>query len=279
LLATPPPVKPDRVAADPKLKAIMAEYPNGIPRFSYELRLAKGWSVRPNLELVGGQWCHVVEIEGLETIWVAHDKGMLPMKYCRYRYKGGELIIERQVEEVGEVKTDTGSIWYPRRANSIGLGSTAKYKCRLIVKEFEPNIQVDGDSFTFDFPSGTTVVDHVLGAEYVVGVRDIDEVPVFREFKEPSEEEPRAAASAKTNEASSAVHHSAAEDDEDRLVPANDSEQLCDRAEQGSGSIEPPGATGIARTNNLVALTLAGIALAALLLLFLSKALAKPKDS
>jgi hypothetical protein len=154
------------------------EFPDGIPTFSQILRSGISRSVatvRPNLELIAGQLCHVVEIMHKShnfgyKIWVAHDKGMLPLKY--QRWDNNKLSGEIEVEQIAKAETGGGDIWYPvkayRTVNSKSRGTTVKYE--LTTHAFVPNVKVDDNTFRFDFPNGTRVVDKVLGIEYDVGV-------------------------------------------------------------------------------------------------------------
>jgi hypothetical protein len=156
------------------------EFPDGIPIFSQILRSGISTSVatvRPNLELIAGQLCHVVEIMYKShnfgyKIWVAHDKGMLPLKY--QRWDNNKLSVEIEVEQIAKAETGGGDIWYPvkayRTVNSKSRGTTVKYE--LTTHTFVPNVKVDDNTFRFDFPNGTSVVDKVKGIEYVVGAKD-----------------------------------------------------------------------------------------------------------
>lgn len=154
------------------------EFPNGIPIFSQILRTGISSSlatVRPNLEPVAGQSCHVVEItnngEITNKIWIAHDKGMLPLKY--QSYNNNKLTVEIEVEQIARAETERGDIWYPvkahRTVNSISRGTTIKYE--LTTKVFVPNVKVDENTFRINFPNGTHVLDRELGLEYVAGVK------------------------------------------------------------------------------------------------------------
>jgi hypothetical protein len=153
--------------------------PNATPRFSRSLRASIEKSmtkVRPNLELVADELCHVVEsdytTQGFDTqkrFWVAHKKSMLPMKYQELhgdRYK--ELIV---VEQIASVETDNGTIWYPVKAyRTIDTELTGLVKYELTTHQFVPNVAVDNNTFTINFPNGTYVVDNEHGLEYTVGI-------------------------------------------------------------------------------------------------------------
>jgi hypothetical protein len=141
--------------------------PNELPRFREIFRWASikkfKVAVRPELEIVAGKLCHVIEIankEGiiLNKLWVAHECGMLPLKY-------DHNIIGIEVEQVAE----SNGIWYPVKAYRIqDTERTGRVKYELTVHKFVPNVKVDDSTFRFDFPNGTRVFDEVLGIVYVV---------------------------------------------------------------------------------------------------------------
>jgi hypothetical protein len=139
-------------------------------------------SVRPYLEEMAGQMCHVVDIEFLKkdktwgkgtTIWVAHEKGMLPMKIQEFNSDTDAIARERTIEQIDFAKTPNGGLWYPKKAyelmnlpQSIGV-----IKIELTVTEFVPNIKTDPNVFQLDFPNGTQVSDAEMGISYTVGVK------------------------------------------------------------------------------------------------------------
>ena len=159
-------------------KAYQEEFPDGIPMFSQILRSGISRSVaiiRSDLEPVAGELCHVVEIMYKSPnfgykIWVAHNRGMLPLKY--QRYDNNKVTLEIEVEQIAKAETDGGDIWYPVKAyRTKDKKNRGRIKWELITHAFVPNVKVDENTFRFDFPSGTHVVDRVLGLEYVVGVK------------------------------------------------------------------------------------------------------------
>jgi hypothetical protein len=135
-------------------------------------------SVRPVLEQISGQMCHVLEIvrkdkteEKAAIIWVAHEKGMLPMKV--QEFGGGTMPRERTVEQVDFAKTENGGLWFPKKASQVlnlpqSLG-IIKYEFNVL--EFVPDIKTDPNTFQLDFPNGTQVGDTELGLNYTVGVK------------------------------------------------------------------------------------------------------------
>lgn len=162
------------------------EYPDGPPKFALYLTvgITKGSiTVRPILESVSGQLCHVVELvvpgsdpKGIprqikQLFWVAHDKGMCLMKYQRYHDE--DLSEEIEVEKVAIAEMDGTPVWYPQKAHLVLLNEEAGIvKRELNVTEFVPNVQVDEETFRFDFPPGTHVYDKLTGLSYVIAGAD-----------------------------------------------------------------------------------------------------------
>jgi hypothetical protein len=145
--------------------------PNDLPRFREIFRWASikkfTVTVRPELETVAGKLCHVIEITKgdilLDKVWVAHECGMLPLKY-QHNLNGRLNGIE--VEQVAE----SNGIWYPVKAYRVqDTERTGRVKYELIVHSFVPNVKVDDSTFRFDFPNGTRVSDKVKDIYYVVG--------------------------------------------------------------------------------------------------------------
>ena len=138
-------------------------------------------SVRPVLEQVAGQVCHVLEVEYVRRdknkekatiIWVAHEKGMLPMKYQEFDSKGA-ITHEITVEQIDFAKTKDGGLWFPKKAfRVINLPThigVLKHEFDLL--EFVPYIKVNTNTFRLDFPNGTHVFDTELGLNYIMGVK------------------------------------------------------------------------------------------------------------
>ena len=134
-------------------------------------------SVRPVLEQISGQMCHVVkifrkdEITAADFIWVAHERGMLPMKFQESGL--GRIVHEITVEQVDFAKTENGGLWFPKKAFEVWNlpESLGVIKYELNVLEFVPNIKVNPNTFQLDFPNGTQVGDTELGLSYTVGVK------------------------------------------------------------------------------------------------------------
>ncbi len=180
---------------DPQVSSTkyLEEFPNGAPKFVLNLRYAlsnSAASVRPNLEQVAGQLCHVVDIiyksERINSkyhIWFAHDKSFLPLRYQNYRE--GRLVEEIEVKQIALAETDTGSIWYPKKAHrTIDRESFGTVKYGLTTHAFVPNVKVDKDTLRINFSNGTRVYDKVLGLQYIVGVGDIHRVPLVHEVEQ-----------------------------------------------------------------------------------------------
>ncbi len=151
--------------------------PNELPRFGEIFRWAsiKKFKVTmlPELETVAGKLCHVIEITNkdgilLDKIWVAHECGMLPLKYYD-NLNGRPNVIE--VEQVAE--SASSGIWYPVKAYRIQDTESFGYiKYELTVHSFVPNVKTDDNTFRFDFPKGTCVFDQVKGIDYMAGGED-----------------------------------------------------------------------------------------------------------
>jgi hypothetical protein len=173
------------------LEKYRKEYPDGIPEFSLMFRSGISTSkvsIRPNLELVGEEFCHVVEIDDTLKIWVAHGKGMLPLKYEFYKDEGKQISRSMEVEQIGEAETDIGTVWYPIKAHRTSNNSRGMIRFELDVSEFVPNINVDKSAVKFEFPNGTWVVDRIVGLEYTKGTQDINTIPNIHTI-EPNETE------------------------------------------------------------------------------------------
>ncbi|MFB0525447.1 MAG: hypothetical protein ACETVZ_07880 [Phycisphaerae bacterium] len=166
-----------------RIRSYLDEYPSGIPTFVYEFREHMSTAVvRPNLESVADQLCHVVELSSVGPdydnkyqFWVAHDKGMCLMRYRAVYNNNNKVERKIEVEQITMAKTDTGAIWYPVKAyETVVADEAGAWQKELTVKEFVPNVKVDESNFTFEFPNGTHVVDRVAGIEYTVGTEDLD---------------------------------------------------------------------------------------------------------
>ena len=90
------------------------------------------------------------------------------MKFQKLR--NGELEEEIAIERIAVTDMDGNSVWYPQKAyRTISHDEIGTIRNELTVTDFVPNVEVDEDTFRFDFPLGTHVSDRVLGLSYVVG--------------------------------------------------------------------------------------------------------------
>ncbi len=144
------------------------EYPNGMPELAYSFRVGKLRAkvvVRPKLEYVAGQSCHVVEIsdpnsarQGKKVYWMAHDKGMCLMKY--QNAWNGKVRSEIEIKKIAEVNLDGGSVWYPQKAYRTTCSDRfGTIKNELTVMDFVPNVKIDEDTFRLNYIEGTRVLD------------------------------------------------------------------------------------------------------------------------
>jgi len=180
------------------------EYPDGVPELALTLRSgikgeACSVSVRPNLESIAGELCHIIDFKSFSIVgkdkieikkvyWLAHDKGMCLMKYQSYRDK--KLISDTEVEKIAVTKMDGMSIWYPEKTKKNVFSEkfgTTRYE--LTITEFVPNIDVNESTFKIDFPPGTDVFDRISGLSYVIaGTGPNGEVSTVRSFDTTSKE-------------------------------------------------------------------------------------------
>ncbi|MCK4818554.1 hypothetical protein KA005_22480, partial [bacterium] len=128
--------------------------------------------VRPQLEQVGGEWCHVVDsfsrgkLKPYATVWFAADKGGLPIKFEKHSLYTTQSNI---VTKVGSVETDTSKIWYPEQATREYNGRKGYRLYRFKVQSLRVNIETSPDTFKVSFPPGTNIVDEVAGIYYSTG--------------------------------------------------------------------------------------------------------------
>lgn len=99
-------------------------------------------------------------------LWVASDKGMLPILFKRFDSVAVDIKIE--VLEIAESK----GLWYPKKAKrSINLGRGAQVlKYETIVDKFVFDPEIDPNIFKLEFPSGTRVDDDRIKESYKVGL-------------------------------------------------------------------------------------------------------------
>jgi hypothetical protein len=151
------------------------DYPNGETHFGHWVRVYRAESlqndyvkvfVRPTLEAVAGELCHVVEIargrNGMR-FWVAHAKGMLPMKY--EKVVAHKVKVRFEVLKTAKTATDIGEVWYPSvvRAVNENLLRGSRQVSECTVQEFKTHLDIAEDAFRISFPDGVRVYDRALG--------------------------------------------------------------------------------------------------------------------
>jgi len=164
---------------DPLWKVkLRQQYPLGIPVFldKYNVALKFGEvKVRPQLEYVAGEACHVLELDlisRIETFWFAHEKGMLPMKtmYVSSPDRVPGKVVTREVKEIASVATETGILWYPRVImEEHTRGPDYSFTIKVTVDEFVPHFKAPPETFSYVFPSGTRVWDKIQNLKYIAG--------------------------------------------------------------------------------------------------------------
>jgi hypothetical protein len=132
-------------------------------------------SVRQELEKVNGHWCHVIDatytVTPWATVWLAVDKGGLPIKYEKHEsIKGYATRIN--VVKVGSTETETGTIWYPEEATKEAIDRDGYRFYRFNVKSLKVNIETSPETFKVSFPPGTEIADEVAGLFYTTGGTD-----------------------------------------------------------------------------------------------------------
>ncbi len=184
-LQTMPNLFPDPPSGEdePWKVKLSQQYPLGIPFFleKYNKALAVGEvNVRPHMETVAGEACHVLELDlrsRIETFWLAHEKGMLPMKtmYVLSPDRVTRKIITKEVKEITSVSTETGILWYPRviMENS-ERGTDYSYVIKVIIDEFVPHYKAPPETFSYVFPNGTLVYDKIKDLRYKIGPGELE---------------------------------------------------------------------------------------------------------
>lgn len=139
-------------------------YPQSIDNLTLNYNLdypGKTCSVRPELEMVSGEMCHVIDFTS-SSYWFAHEKSMLVMKSVMRNGKG-QGKNSSIVREIAKTTTNTGDLWYPREVEIHNpLGQTVNHT----IVEFTPYVTVSPDVFKVDFPVGTRVRDMTAGVTY-----------------------------------------------------------------------------------------------------------------
>lgn len=146
-------------------------HPEGVLRCQHCLTRSDA-VVQPELESILGEPCHVVENAwegGHIRIWLAHDKGFLPLKY--EKVVDGRFRDERVVQEIASVETETGLVWFPIKAErTVFSPSVGTVKTALAATKFIPNVPVSDEMFRVRFPVGAHVLDRIRDIDYVMGI-------------------------------------------------------------------------------------------------------------
>lgn len=149
------------------------EHHQGLSRLE-EYLLNEHASVDPVLEMVVGEMCHVVRIKDPQypseerVLWIAHQKGMYPVRYRQYQ--GGKLKNEIEVEALEKIGSNTGDIWYPSKIRRFCyVEGFVHLTERMEVAYYESDIVADDSIFQFQFPQGARVRDLIVGGEYTIG--------------------------------------------------------------------------------------------------------------
>ena len=156
------------------------QYPLGIPTFIAQYNRAleiNGVLVRPYLESVAGEPCHVLELyfsHGDDAFWLAHEKGMLLMKkkYVpteRKRVSTYRATHTEELKQIASVTTEKGVLWYPRVITDERIWPDHSYTTKVTVHEFVPYFKAPAETFNYVFPNGTHVRDRIRDMRYTVG--------------------------------------------------------------------------------------------------------------
>ena len=134
-------------------------------------------TVRPQLEQVNGLWCHVIDapytVKPWATVWLAADKGGLPIKYEKPEIGG--YLLRINVTKVGSIEAETGTVWYPEEATKEVIDKDGYRRYSFKVKSLDVNVETSPDTFKLTFPPGTEVIDEVAGLYYTTGGTDADQ--------------------------------------------------------------------------------------------------------
>ena len=84
---------------------------NGAHAALCEIAGSSGYRLRPELELAGGRWCHVLELPGVDRLWLDGERGWAVMARELVQ-ENGELAQRTELAEHREVRP---GIWVPMR--------------------------------------------------------------------------------------------------------------------------------------------------------------------
>jgi len=84
--------------------------------------------------------------------WVAHEKGMLPMKtmYASSPDRVIQNVMTREVKEIVSVAIETGILWYPRVImEEATKGPNYSYAIKVTINEFVPHFKAPPETFIY----------------------------------------------------------------------------------------------------------------------------------
>jgi hypothetical protein len=155
---------------------------NSVSRYFDVKKVFDTAKVLPNLETVSGYPCHVVQYT-YTTIWFAHEKSMLPL---RFKLDWGNFKEDFLVEKISSVETPKGTVWYPVR---IKLTETSKPEFTKRVKQFDVKefkcqyTPMNKASFKIKLPPGTVITDTVRGFRYIKDINDVSQLQNVRKLR------------------------------------------------------------------------------------------------
>ena len=143
-------------------------------------QLKKDIKIHPSLEIVAGHKCHLVEFYSESNtksvkIWVAHNKGMIPMKF-ELDFRVTDKNYMRSFEIIEIAMTDKG-LWYPVKGQANSSSPRGVSEEHLNVSSFDANISLENTDFELVFPEGTKVYDSYTGINYKVEATIFGEDP------------------------------------------------------------------------------------------------------
>jgi hypothetical protein len=112
-------------------------------------------AVRPEQEMVGGRWCHVLEYPGYDRLWLDAGRGFALLARETHSVRTGALV---QRVELGGHREVSRGIWMPRTMRNIQYDHNARTEegrrrvyldATHDVTEVEVNDQVDSRLFAF----------------------------------------------------------------------------------------------------------------------------------
>ena len=143
--------------------------------------------VEYQLDIIAGEQCHILSYrqsneryKASYKVWVAHNKGMVPMKYIEYTSGNHEFEKEFVVEELGCIQSGKKAIWYPKVVITNPNNNVSK---KYIFARFKPNVQLEEDTFKLHYKPKMLVIDKVNNRQYRIG-DDINTIEWSSELRE-----------------------------------------------------------------------------------------------